>query len=99
MGFAPGVKKNSPRSACTSADGLPRTDLRFFDWITPCGIAGCRVTSLEKLLGQSVPQADVMARLTSGFSEVFGLDVVPASAGELNGWLASEVQSVGAPAS
>jgi lipoyl(octanoyl) transferase len=75
------------------------TDLRFFDWITPCGIAGCRVTSLEKLLGQSVPHADVMAHLTSGFSEVFGLDVVPAGAGELNGWLASEVQSVGAPAS
>jgi lipoyl(octanoyl) transferase len=75
------------------------TDLRFFDWITPCGIPGCRVTSLEKLLGQSVPHADVIARLTSGFSEVFGLDMVPAGADELNGWLASELQSVGEPAS
>ena len=28
------------------------TDLRFFDLITPCGIADCRVTSLEKLLGR-----------------------------------------------
>src|SRR5271157_770132 len=26
------------------------TDLRYFDLIVPCGIAGCRSTSLEKLL-------------------------------------------------
>ena len=39
------------------------TDLRFFDLITPCGIADCRVTSLEKLLGHSVSRAEVIARL------------------------------------
>ena len=30
------------------------TDLRFFDLIVPCGIAGRRATSLEKLLGRPV---------------------------------------------
>jgi lipoyl(octanoyl) transferase len=74
------------------------TDLRFFELITPCGIAGCRVTSLEKLLGEPVPRANVIARLRNGFSEVFGLDVVPADASEWKSWLASEAQPVGAPA-
>ena len=30
------------------------TDLRYFDLIVPCGIAGKRATSLEKLLGRRV---------------------------------------------
>jgi len=75
------------------------TDLRFFELITPCGIAGCRVTSLEKLLGESVPRANAIARLNAGFSEAFGLELIPAAAGDLSAWLASEAQPVGAPAS
>ena len=74
------------------------TDLRFFDLITPCGIAGCRATSLEKLLGRSVSRLDAIARLSGGFSEAFGLELVPADAGELAGWLASEAEPVGVPA-
>ena len=30
------------------------TDLRFFDLIVPCGIAGSKATSLEKLLGRRI---------------------------------------------
>src|ERR1700737_2972663 len=31
------------------------TDLRYFELIVPCGIAGRKATSLEKLLGRGVP--------------------------------------------
>ena len=37
------------------------TDLRYFDLIVPCGIADRRATSLEKVLGRSVPIAEVSA--------------------------------------
>ena len=30
------------------------TDLRYFDLIVPCGIAGCRATSLEQVLARAV---------------------------------------------
>jgi lipoate-protein ligase B len=55
------------------------TDLRYFDWIVPCGIAGKRATSLERLLGRSVPRQEVSSRLTAHFGEVFGLTMVPVS--------------------
>lgn len=63
------------------------TDLGFFDLITPCGIVGCRATSLERLLGTSVARGDAVARLSEGFSNAFGFDLVPASASELHRWL------------
>jgi lipoyl(octanoyl) transferase len=71
------------------------TDLRFFDLITPCGIAGCRATSLEKLLGIPVARADAIAHLTVAFGEVFGLDLEPVHDAELNGWLTGEETPVG----
>lgn len=73
------------------------TDLRFFDLITPCGIADCAVTSLEKLLGAPVSRADALARLSQGFSDSLGLELIPAERAELSGWL-TEVESLGAPA-
>jgi lipoyl(octanoyl) transferase len=66
------------------------TDLRFFELITPCGIVGCRATSLEKLLGVSVPRTDAIARLRVAFGETFGLELIPADAAELSGWMAAE---------
>jgi lipoyl(octanoyl) transferase len=73
------------------------TDLRFFDLITPCGIGGCRATSLEKLLGTSVSRADAVARLSRGFGDTFGLDLVPAENEEMHGWLTGEPEAVPAP--
>ena len=73
------------------------TDLSFFDLITPCGIADCQVTSLEKLLGTSVLRADATARLGEAFGSTFGLELVPAEAEEITGWLAGEAEPVGAP--
>ena len=59
------------------------TDLRYFELIVPCGIAGRQATSLEKLLGRIVDCPEAAARLTQHFGQVFGLDMRPASPDEL----------------
>ncbi|HEY2461786.1 MAG TPA: lipoyl(octanoyl) transferase LipB [Candidatus Acidoferrum sp.] len=51
------------------------TDLRFFDLIVPCGIAGRKATSLEKLLSRTVDSREVAARLKAHFGQVFGLEM------------------------
>jgi lipoyl(octanoyl) transferase len=51
------------------------TDLRYFDLMVPCGIAGRKATSLEKLLGRGVDSSEVRARMASHFGEVFGLNM------------------------
>jgi lipoyl(octanoyl) transferase len=51
------------------------TDLRFFDLIVPCGIADRKATSLEKLLGHSVEESEVAARLAKYLGELFGLEL------------------------
>lgn len=58
------------------------TDLRYFDLIVPCGIAGKRATSLERVLGCAVSSEEVTPQLLSHFDEVFGCEmiVVPRSA-------------------
>jgi lipoyl(octanoyl) transferase len=47
------------------------TDLRYFDLIVPCGIAGKRVTSVERALGRPVLASEARARLTGHFASVF----------------------------
>jgi len=54
------------------------TDLRYFDLIVPCGIAGRRATSLEKLLGRRVASQEVAPRLVKYLGDVFGLEMKPA---------------------
>ena len=49
------------------------TDLRYFDYIVPCGIPDKKVTSMERLLGRSLPLEEVAATFTRVFSEVFRL--------------------------
>lgn len=51
------------------------TDLRFFDWIVPCGLRGKGVTSLEKLLGRRVPMEMVTECVIRHFSSVFGMEM------------------------
>jgi lipoyl(octanoyl) transferase len=48
------------------------TDLRYFDLIVPCGVAGKRATSLECALGRAVPVEEVRERLVTHFAIVFG---------------------------
>jgi lipoyl(octanoyl) transferase len=65
------------------------TDLRYFDLIIPCGIKGRGTTSLEKLLGRPVAQAEAGARIVEGFGTAFDFEMVAAGREELDGWLAT----------
>lgn len=51
------------------------TDLRFFDWIVPCGLEGKGVTSLQKLLGRTVSMDRVIELVIRQFGAVFGLEI------------------------
>ena len=59
------------------------TDLSYFDWIVPCGIAGKRATSLERALGRTLPMADVRERLVAHFASVFSREMVRMSRDDL----------------
>jgi lipoyl(octanoyl) transferase len=51
------------------------TDLGYFDWIVPCGLRGKGVTSLERLLGRSVPMEEAAGAVIKHFGEVFDLEM------------------------
>ncbi len=51
------------------------TDLRYFDWIVPCGLRGKGVTSLEKLLGRPVGMEAAVDRVVEHFGRVFAFGV------------------------
>lgn len=51
------------------------TDLRFFDWIVPCGLEGKGVTSLQKLLGRPVSMDRVIEQAIRQFGVVFGFEI------------------------
>ncbi len=59
------------------------TDLRYFDLIIPCGIAGRKATSLEKLLHRSVSLDELKPRLTQHLAELFSCSPNPISPQEL----------------
>jgi len=64
-------------------------DLRYFDWIVACGIAGKRATSLERILGRTVRSEDARPRVVENFGEVFECEMVATSRGELDERLAA----------
>jgi lipoate-protein ligase B len=49
-------------------------ELEPFHRIVPCGIAGCRVTSMADLLGAPVDGGLVRRRIAEQFADVFGLE-------------------------
>ena len=49
------------------------TDLGYFDLIIPCGIAGKRATSLERLLGRRVELKEVAPRISAHLAEILSL--------------------------
>ena len=59
------------------------TDLRNFELIVPCGIADCKATSLEKLLGRRVEQKEVAPRIAKQLGELFGPEMKETSRREL----------------
>lgn len=46
-------------------------DLNYFNFITPCGIADKKVTSIKKEIGYDVPMDEVKKRLIKNFEMVF----------------------------
>jgi lipoate-protein ligase B len=60
------------------------TDLSYFDSIVPCGIEGCRMTSINESIGVERPQVSVRefsASMCANFAKVFGYDTIVASSG------------------
>ena len=49
------------------------TDLSRFSLIVPCGITGREVTSMQRLLGRSLPMAEVEDALVRAFKAVFSV--------------------------
>jgi lipoyl(octanoyl) transferase len=73
------------------------TDLRNFDLIVPCGIAGRKATSLEKLLVRSVQVSEVAPKVARHFGDVFGLEMTAGSQEELLEKLETAEQLVAVP--
>ncbi len=72
------------------------TDLRYFDLIVPCGIAGKRATSLERALGRNLDSEEVTQNLVSHFGEVFERKMISVSPSELEETLTGDKFSNGA---
>lgn len=49
-------------------------DLSPFRLVTPCGIQGCRVTSMADVLGHDIPMDRVRQRMAEVFAELFGIE-------------------------
>jgi lipoyl(octanoyl) transferase len=60
------------------------TDLKYFDYIVPCGISDKKVTSLCKELGREVDMEEVKDCLRHEFGIVFGAEIL-----QLNGTISS----------
>ena len=57
------------------------TDLSYFDSIVPCGIDGCRMTSVSEVLGRAVPVSEFAPVMRDSFARVFNYDkIIPAGA-------------------
>lgn len=65
------------------------TDMDAFKLIVPCGIPDRGVTSLRRLLGRDVPEAEVAAAVTEAFAAVFELIPISRSREELEAELTS----------
>lgn len=52
-------------------------DLLPFNYITPCGIQGVRITSVQELLGKSVNIEEVYNKLRNYYSSVFQVQTIP----------------------
>jgi lipoyl(octanoyl) transferase len=74
------------------------TDLRNFDLIVPCGIADCKATSLEKLLGRNVEEMEVAPRIARHLGEVFSLEMKETPKKELLAKLEHAEQAIAIPA-
>tara|TARA_B100000809_G_scaffold266867_1_gene332340 strand:+ start:3160 stop:3870 length:711 start_codon:yes stop_codon:yes gene_type:complete len=82
------IEKKNPRKICAfgvkasrwiTMHGLAlnvNADLKYFDYIVPCGIKGKAVTSISAELGREVDFSQAKNRLKSHFVDVFEMDIV-----------------------
>jgi lipoyl(octanoyl) transferase len=70
-------------------------DLQPFEWIVPCGIEGCQVTSVTRELGAERDLAAFAANVADRFADVYEREAIEVDAAEL----AARVDGVGALAS
>ena len=49
------------------------TDMKYFAHIIPCGIRGKAVTSMEKLLGETIDEVELVKYIEEEFLTVFGM--------------------------
>jgi lipoyl(octanoyl) transferase len=61
------------------------TDLRYFEYIIPCGIKDKAVTSLQRELGRVVDEAEVKERVAGHFARLFEVELLPTSLDALLG--------------
>ena len=73
------------------------TDLRYFDLIVPCGIAGKRATSLERVLDRAVSGEEVRPKLIAHFGEVFEREMIPVSRAALEETLENHAAALAGP--
>jgi lipoyl(octanoyl) transferase len=59
-------------------------DLQPFEWVVPCGIEGCAVTSIAREHRAEQDFEAFAAALTTRYGEVFDRDPVPTQIGELD---------------
>jgi lipoyl(octanoyl) transferase len=52
------------------------TNLRYFDYIVPCGLADKAVTSMERELGKKQDMREVSERLKRNITEQFGMNLL-----------------------
>src|SRR5258708_40170689 len=55
------------------------TDLSFFDAIVPCGIEGCRMTSISQCIEpgrEQISMAEFSASMQRSFARIFGYDTI-----------------------
>jgi len=50
-------------------------DLSYFDYINPCGIKGCRMTSVAKMAAAGIGTEEVKKALIERFRSVFGIEI------------------------
>ncbi|MDP4729452.1 MAG: lipoyl(octanoyl) transferase LipB [Schleiferiaceae bacterium] len=61
------------------------TDLRYFEYIIPCGIKDKAVTSLQRELGRPIDEVEAKARVAGHFARLFEVDLVVTPADRLLG--------------
>ena len=59
-------------------------DLQPFEWVVPCGIEGCRVTSLSRELGAEQDLEAFATTVAVRFADVFEREAVEVPAGDLD---------------